>query len=145
MIVLIIIWANSNSHLFFSIFFFQNPVMWKGLTPLRITLTTPSGGNPTICTGYQVSSNQPRSKRLCEFPPGFLKLAISFFLCADKEYLHKDANGNVMLHNAETKEESLYLSNSTFVIIHLLYVSCGWVVGRNNPQTLALMNVVSSL
>lgn len=77
-------------------------------------------------------SNQPTSKRLCEFPPGFLKLAISSFLCADKEYLHKDASGNLMLHNAETREESLYLSNSTFVRIHILYVPCGWLVGRNN-------------
>lgn len=62
---------------------------------------------------------------LCEFPPGFLKLDISSFLCADKEYLHKDTNGNLMLHNAETREESLYLSNSTFVIIHILYAPCG--------------------
>lgn len=52
-----------------------------------------------------------------------------------------------MLHNAETKEESLYLSNSTFVIIHLLYMFLvvEWEAGRNNPQTLALMYVVSSL
>lgn len=35
---------------------------------------------------------------------------------ADKEYLHKARDGNVFLHNAETEEESLYLSNSTFVI-----------------------------
>ncbi len=38
------------------------------------------------------------------------------FIPADKEYLHKDQDGNVFLYNAETSEESLYLSNSTFVI-----------------------------
>lgn len=42
------------------------------------------------------------------------------FMSADKEFLHKTRDGNVFLHNVETKEESLYLSNSTFVIfIHL--------------------------
>lgn len=37
------------------------------------------------------------------------------FTFADREYLHKVRDGNVILHNAETREESLYLSNSTFV------------------------------
>uniref|UniRef100_A0A7N6B0G7 Uncharacterized protein n=1 Tax=Anabas testudineus TaxID=64144 RepID=A0A7N6B0G7_ANATE len=32
----------------------------------------------------------------------------------DKEFLHKTRDGNVFLHNVETKEETLYLSNSTF-------------------------------
>lgn len=41
-------------------------------------------------------------------------------LSADKEYLHKERDGNIFLHNAETKEESLYLSNSTFVI-YIIY------------------------
>lgn len=60
------------------------------------------------------------SRRLRERAPGFL--TVSSFLCADKDYLHKDLDGNVILHDAETREESLYLSNSTFVIIHLLHV-----------------------
>lgn len=38
----------------------------------------------------------------------------NMYWISDKEYLHKDTNGNLMLHNAETREESLYLSNSTF-------------------------------
>uniref|UniRef100_A0A8D3D5S2 Fibroblast activation protein, alpha n=1 Tax=Scophthalmus maximus TaxID=52904 RepID=A0A8D3D5S2_SCOMX len=33
---------------------------------------------------------------------------------SDAEYLHKTGDGNVFLHNAETKEQSIYLSNSTF-------------------------------
>ncbi|KAF7668818.1 hypothetical protein LDENG_00285840 [Lucifuga dentata] len=33
---------------------------------------------------------------------------------SDNEYLHKTTQGNVFLHNAETGEKSLYLSNSTF-------------------------------
>uniref|UniRef100_A0A3Q3LE53 Fibroblast activation protein, alpha n=1 Tax=Labrus bergylta TaxID=56723 RepID=A0A3Q3LE53_9LABR len=38
----------------------------------------------------------------------------NLYWISDKEYLHKTRDGNVFLHNAETKEESLYLSNSTF-------------------------------
>eukprot|EP00064_Thunnus_orientalis_P013089 superscaffoldBa00002088_g13126 len=38
----------------------------------------------------------------------------NLYWISDKEYLHKARDGNVFLHNAETKEESLYLSNSTF-------------------------------
>uniref|UniRef100_A0A3P8VD37 Dipeptidylpeptidase IV N-terminal domain-containing protein n=1 Tax=Cynoglossus semilaevis TaxID=244447 RepID=A0A3P8VD37_CYNSE len=38
-----------------------------------------------------------------------------YFPSADKEFLHKTRDGNIFLHNAETQEESLYLSNSTFV------------------------------
>uniref|UniRef100_A0A8C9ZJE2 Fibroblast activation protein, alpha n=1 Tax=Sander lucioperca TaxID=283035 RepID=A0A8C9ZJE2_SANLU len=38
----------------------------------------------------------------------------NLYWISDKEYLHKTRDGNVFLHNAETNEESLYLSNSTF-------------------------------
>uniref|UniRef100_A0A673K096 Dipeptidyl peptidase 4-like n=1 Tax=Sinocyclocheilus rhinocerous TaxID=307959 RepID=A0A673K096_9TELE len=34
---------------------------------------------------------------------------------SDNEYLHKTSEGHIYLHNAETKESSVYLSNSTFV------------------------------
>ncbi|KAG1945036.1 dipeptidyl peptidase 4 [Pimephales promelas] len=34
---------------------------------------------------------------------------------SDNEYLHKTNEGHIYLHNAETKESSIYLSNSTFV------------------------------
>ncbi|XP_049904675.1 dipeptidyl peptidase 4 [Epinephelus moara] len=40
--------------------------------------------------------------------------AYSLYWISDKEYLHKTREGNVILFNAETNEESLYLSNSTF-------------------------------
>lgn len=33
---------------------FQDLMVLKGRTPLKITSTTASGGNPTICTGFQV-------------------------------------------------------------------------------------------
>ncbi|KAK7154600.1 hypothetical protein R3I94_007811 [Phoxinus phoxinus] len=33
---------------------------------------------------------------------------------SDNEYLHKTNEGHIYLHNAETKESSMYLSNSTF-------------------------------
>uniref|UniRef100_A0A3Q0SVF4 Fibroblast activation protein, alpha n=1 Tax=Amphilophus citrinellus TaxID=61819 RepID=A0A3Q0SVF4_AMPCI len=38
----------------------------------------------------------------------------NLYWISDKEYLHKARDGNLFLHNAETMEESLYLSNSTF-------------------------------
>ncbi|XP_042350467.1 dipeptidyl peptidase 4 [Plectropomus leopardus] len=38
----------------------------------------------------------------------------SLYWISDKEYLHKEVDGNIFLHNAETNEQSLYLSNSTF-------------------------------
>lgn len=38
----------------------------------------------------------------------------NLYWISDKEYLHKTRDGNVYLHNAETREKSLYLSNSTF-------------------------------
>ncbi|XP_018557910.1 dipeptidyl peptidase 4 [Lates calcarifer] len=40
--------------------------------------------------------------------------AYNLYWISDKEYLHKTSDGNVFLHNAETNEKSLYLSNSTF-------------------------------
>ncbi|XP_017279899.1 dipeptidyl peptidase 4 [Kryptolebias marmoratus] len=39
----------------------------------------------------------------------------NLYWISDKEYLHLTKEGNVFRHNAETKEKSLYLSNSTFV------------------------------
>ncbi|KAL7385526.1 hypothetical protein ABVT39_023437 [Epinephelus coioides] len=40
--------------------------------------------------------------------------AYNLYWISDKEYLHKTREGNVILFNAETNKESLYLSNSTF-------------------------------
>ncbi|KAM9342861.1 dipeptidyl peptidase 4 [Pholidichthys leucotaenia] len=48
---------------------------------------------------------------------------------SDKEYLHKTKDGNIFLHNAETKEESLFLSNSTFDEVD---ASGYWVSYDNN-------------
>ncbi|XP_072253206.1 dipeptidyl peptidase 4 [Leuresthes tenuis] len=42
------------------------------------------------------------------------KRSYNLYWISDKEYLHKTRDGNVFLHNAETLEKSLYLSNSTF-------------------------------
>uniref|UniRef100_A0A8C2L3J7 Fibroblast activation protein, alpha n=1 Tax=Cyprinus carpio TaxID=7962 RepID=A0A8C2L3J7_CYPCA len=38
----------------------------------------------------------------------------SLYWISDNEYLHKTSEGHIYLHNAETKESSMYLSNSTF-------------------------------
>ncbi|XP_057707431.1 dipeptidyl peptidase 4 [Corythoichthys intestinalis] len=38
----------------------------------------------------------------------------NLYWISDNEYLHKTRDGSVFLHNVETSEESLYLSNSTF-------------------------------
>uniref|UniRef100_A0A4W6FXH9 Fibroblast activation protein, alpha n=1 Tax=Lates calcarifer TaxID=8187 RepID=A0A4W6FXH9_LATCA len=48
--------------------------------------------------------------------------AYNLYWISDKEYLHKTSDGNVFLHNAETNEKSLYLSNSTFVIYIYIYI-----------------------
>ncbi|XP_074550869.1 dipeptidyl peptidase 4 [Halichoeres trimaculatus] len=40
--------------------------------------------------------------------------AYNLYWISDTEYLHKTKDGSVFLHNAETREESLFLSNSTF-------------------------------
>ena len=95
---------------------FQN-LTPKGRSPSMITSTTPLGGNPIVCIGYQVSA----PVKSCLLFSCFLSISMLFtthtsLLSADKEYLHKERDGNVFLHNAETNEKSLYLSNSTFVI-----------------------------
>ncbi|XP_054642062.1 dipeptidyl peptidase 4 isoform X2 [Dunckerocampus dactyliophorus] len=38
----------------------------------------------------------------------------NLYWISDQEYLHKTRDGSIFLHNVETNEESLYLSNSTF-------------------------------
>ncbi|XP_054887641.1 dipeptidyl peptidase 4 [Poeciliopsis prolifica] len=42
------------------------------------------------------------------------KKSYNLYWMSDKEYLHKESDGNVYLHNAETKDKRLYLSNATF-------------------------------
>uniref|UniRef100_A0A671Q9V8 Dipeptidyl peptidase 4-like n=1 Tax=Sinocyclocheilus anshuiensis TaxID=1608454 RepID=A0A671Q9V8_9TELE len=46
---------------------------------------------------------------------------------SDNEYLHKTSEGHIYVHNAETKESSMYLSNSTFVGCLIHSKKC-WVV-----------------
>ncbi|XP_036065608.1 dipeptidyl peptidase 4 isoform X1 [Oryzias melastigma] len=48
------------------------------------------------------------------FNDTFRKKSYSLYWISDKEYLHKTAERNLFLHNAETMEETLFLSNSTF-------------------------------
>ncbi|KAM9804948.1 dipeptidyl peptidase 4 [Neosynchiropus ocellatus] len=38
----------------------------------------------------------------------------NLYWISDKEYLHKAKDGNIILHNVETNQESVYLSNSSF-------------------------------
>ncbi|XP_047227582.1 dipeptidyl peptidase 4 isoform X1 [Girardinichthys multiradiatus] len=42
------------------------------------------------------------------------KKSYSLYWISDKEYVHKERDGNVYLYNAETMDKTLYLSNSTF-------------------------------
>ncbi|XP_043988416.1 dipeptidyl peptidase 4 [Gambusia affinis] len=42
------------------------------------------------------------------------KKSYNLYWMSDKEYVHKERDGNVYLHNAETKDKYLYLSNATF-------------------------------
>ncbi|XP_037344577.2 dipeptidyl peptidase 4 [Pungitius pungitius] len=70
----------------------------------------------TICAVYYSRSEGP--KRLFTLDDYFNDTirwkSYNLYWISDKEYLHKTRDGNVFLHNAETNEESLYLSNSTF-------------------------------
>uniref|UniRef100_A0AAX7V5C6 Uncharacterized protein n=1 Tax=Astatotilapia calliptera TaxID=8154 RepID=A0AAX7V5C6_ASTCA len=57
--------------------------------------------------------------------------AYNLYWISDKEYLHKARDGNVFLHNAETKEESLYL---------ILSMNFG-----SHPKCIICKNVYSSV
>ncbi|KAK9537562.1 hypothetical protein VZT92_005167 [Zoarces viviparus] len=88
----------------------SNRVLWWVIgTVVVITLIT-------ISAVYYSKSDAP--KRLFTLEDYFNDTirwnSYNLYWISDKEYLHKTRDGNVFLHNAETNEESLYLSNSTF-------------------------------
>ncbi|XP_039884143.1 dipeptidyl peptidase 4 [Simochromis diagramma] len=88
----------------------SNKVMWGVIgAAVVITLIT----IPAVI--YNKSGGNKRPFSLDDyFNDTFRWRAYNLYWISDKEYLHKARDGNVFLHNAETKEESLYLSNSTF-------------------------------
>uniref|UniRef100_A0A669BG42 Fibroblast activation protein, alpha n=1 Tax=Oreochromis niloticus TaxID=8128 RepID=A0A669BG42_ORENI len=88
----------------------SNKVMWGVIgAAVVITLIT----IPAVI--YNKSGGNKRPFSLDDyFNDTFRWRAYNLYWISDKEYLHKASDGNVFLHNAETKEESLYLSNSTF-------------------------------
>uniref|UniRef100_A0A672SAS5 Dipeptidyl peptidase 4-like n=1 Tax=Sinocyclocheilus grahami TaxID=75366 RepID=A0A672SAS5_SINGR len=59
---------------------------------------------------------------------------------SDYEYLHKTSEGHIYLHNAETKESSVYLSNSTFAQVdatdYILSADKRFVVFESNYSKL---------
>uniref|UniRef100_A0A671SNH0 Interferon induced with helicase C domain 1 n=1 Tax=Sinocyclocheilus anshuiensis TaxID=1608454 RepID=A0A671SNH0_9TELE len=59
---------------------------------------------------------------------------------SDNEYLHKTSEGHIYLHNAETKESSVYLSNSTFAQVdatdYILSADKRFVVFESNYSKL---------
>uniref|UniRef100_A0A672P5F3 Dipeptidyl peptidase 4-like n=1 Tax=Sinocyclocheilus grahami TaxID=75366 RepID=A0A672P5F3_SINGR len=58
----------------------------------------------------------------------------------DNEYLHKTSEGHIYVHNAETKESSMYLSNSTFAQVdatdYILSADRKFVVFESNYSKL---------
>lgn len=88
----------------------SNKVMWGVIgAAVVITLIT----IPAVI--YNKSGGNKRPFSLDDYFNDTLRWrAYNLYWISDKEYLHKARDGNVFLHNAETKEESLYLNNSTF-------------------------------
>lgn len=78
----------------------------------------PSGIKRTVSVGYQVrhlrALHMVRVFFVMTSTSPWLTHSMSHFP-TDNEYLHKTNEGHIYLHNAETKESSIYLSNSTFV------------------------------
>lgn len=72
----------------------------------------------TLITIPAVYLNRSATKRLFSLEDYFNDTirwtSYSILWVSDKEYVHKRSDGNYFLYNAETKEESLYISNSTF-------------------------------
>ncbi|XP_040056602.2 dipeptidyl peptidase 4 isoform X1 [Gasterosteus aculeatus] len=70
----------------------------------------------TICAVYYSRSEGPKRLFTLEdyFNDTIRWKSYNLYWISDKEYLHKTRDGNVFLHNAETNDASLYLSNSTF-------------------------------
>uniref|UniRef100_A0AAX7SMB9 Uncharacterized protein n=1 Tax=Astatotilapia calliptera TaxID=8154 RepID=A0AAX7SMB9_ASTCA len=83
----------------------SNKVMWGVIgAAVVITLIT----IPAVI--YNKSGGNKRPFSLDDyFNDTFRWRAYNLYWISDKEYLHKARDGNVFLHNAETKEESLYL------------------------------------
>ncbi|XP_029386046.1 dipeptidyl peptidase 4 [Echeneis naucrates] len=86
-----------------------NKVLWGLLgTAVVITLIT-------IPAVYYSKSDTKRPFTLDDYFNDTIRWrSYNLYWISDKEYLHKTAEGNVFLYNAETNETSLYLSNSTF-------------------------------
>lgn len=106
--------------------YFNDTIRWKAYNLHWISGTSQSTSNPV--------DPIPEPGR-CVQITCFCSL---FFTSADKEYLHKTKDGNVFLHNVETKEESLYLSNSTFVIYSAHIFKRGYSVTPSADQCFIL-------
>uniref|UniRef100_A0A3B4Z0D3 Dipeptidyl peptidase 4-like n=1 Tax=Stegastes partitus TaxID=144197 RepID=A0A3B4Z0D3_9TELE len=84
-------------------------VMW-GVVGAAVVITL-----ITVPAVYYKSSGAKRPFTLQDYFNDTIRWrSYNVYWISDKEYLHKTRDGNVFLHNAETKEESIYLSNSTF-------------------------------
>uniref|UniRef100_A0A665UEE1 Dipeptidyl peptidase 4-like n=1 Tax=Echeneis naucrates TaxID=173247 RepID=A0A665UEE1_ECHNA len=98
-----------------------NKVLWGLLgTAVVITLIT-------IPAVYYSKSDTKRPFTLDDYFNDTIRWrSYNLYWISDKEYLHKTAEGNVFLYNAETNETSLYLSNSTFVIYLYFFLNMKW-------------------
>uniref|UniRef100_A0A669ED71 Fibroblast activation protein, alpha n=1 Tax=Oreochromis niloticus TaxID=8128 RepID=A0A669ED71_ORENI len=111
----------------------SNKVMWGVIgAAVVITLIT----IPAVI--YNKSGGNKRPFSLDDyFNDTFRWRAYNLYWISDKEYLHKASDGNVFLHNAETKEESLYLillmnfgSHPKCIICKNVYSSVGTLPSR---------------
>uniref|UniRef100_A0AAX7UJ42 Uncharacterized protein n=1 Tax=Astatotilapia calliptera TaxID=8154 RepID=A0AAX7UJ42_ASTCA len=96
----------------------SNKVMWGVIgAAVVITLIT----IPAVI--YNKSGGNKRPFSLDDyFNDTFRWRAYNLYWISDKEYLHKARDGNVFLHNAETKEESLYLTLFFFLFIIIISI-----------------------
>uniref|UniRef100_A0A665UG50 Dipeptidyl peptidase 4-like n=1 Tax=Echeneis naucrates TaxID=173247 RepID=A0A665UG50_ECHNA len=101
-----------------------NKVLWGLLgTAVVITLIT----IPAHLTCILSESDTKRPFTLDDYFNDTIRWrSYNLYWISDKEYLHKTAEGNVFLYNAETNETSLYLSNSTFVIYLYFFLNMKW-------------------
>uniref|UniRef100_A0A8C7ZC06 Fibroblast activation protein, alpha n=1 Tax=Oryzias sinensis TaxID=183150 RepID=A0A8C7ZC06_9TELE len=112
----------------FPFFFFCqgcNKVIWI-LAGVAVTVTMIT----ILAVFYSKSDGTKRPFTLGDyFNNTFRKKSYNLYWISDKEYLHKTTDGNIFLYNAETMKETLFLSNSTFVIYILswmIYVDTNW-------------------
>uniref|UniRef100_A0A671SL20 Interferon induced with helicase C domain 1 n=1 Tax=Sinocyclocheilus anshuiensis TaxID=1608454 RepID=A0A671SL20_9TELE len=108
----------------------------KPVRKLSLCLTSPEGS-----TSFSNESALKRTYSFNDFYNDTIRYkTYSLHWISDNEYLHKTSEGHIYLHNAETKESSVYLSNSTFAQVdatdYILSADKRFVVFESNYSKL---------